>query len=225
VNRFIRKAAVLVLLQLVAISGISVECYSAEQCKDIKIMQNGVTKSADKGTIQIRRAPFTVRYLGQSREPSITISLTPDLNRSLQTSGRKMLLASKGDYMALYPNDIILLDEFSLFDSAEGRNRFAALIGEDYPALVEKVAATTEELSLATSISKAASGFVQNQTEGGYDYLINKINGKPVQATEYKTLHLTYFGAIEGLLPLTRQEPENNLLQAVNWGSCTIVVK
>lgn len=127
--------------------------------------------------------------------------------------------------MALYPNDLVLLDEYSLFDSKEGRKAFAELLGAAYPAFVEKLASERPELSLATSIPKASSGFVYNQKDKSYDYLINKINSVPVQDSQYSSLYLTYFGVLDELPMTPEQAAELGLLQINSWGACTIIFK
>lgn len=225
-NTFFRRTLFLSAVLVQFLLGIAAEtAHAASPCNDISIAQKGVEITAKNGTIRIQRLPFTVKYKNPVKDPSITLSTTPALNQGLQASGHNKLLGSAGDYMALYPNDLVLLDEFSLFDNAEGRKTFAELLGAAYPAYVEKLVSERPELSLATSIPKAASGFEYNQTDKSHDYLVNKINSVPVQEVQYSSMYLTYFGVLDDLPMTPEQAADLSFLQVNSWGACTIVFK
>jgi hypothetical protein len=192
-------------------------------CERISVSQQGKEISPDDGLLHIARSPFSIRFNGPETQPAIVLSKDQRLNAFLARHGRKEMWASAGDFVAHHPNDVPIRDEASFFVDEPSRDKFAGLIGADYPQLLRSKVAENPRLDTATFIPKAG-GFVASADGRSSLYTVETIDTTPVTEVAMDQLHLTYFATVEKFGPPQKgffRYPYPLLIKMM-WGSCVI---
>jgi hypothetical protein len=186
------------------------------RCEALRFSQDGSTVTETDGMIRLARAPFTVTYQGPDSEPAIALFLTDDVNLGLTRLERAKLWGSVGDFMAHAPDDVPMGRTPRLYRGEAGLTAFARPIGDEYPALLRRLAVETPDHDTAIAVPRAGSGFTP--VPGGHSATVKSISGRALATFPPMTLHLALFTASQ------RVGPPGGLqgLSLMNWGTCRL---
>ncbi|OAN50457.1 hypothetical protein [Magnetospirillum moscoviense] len=186
------------------------------RCDALRFAQDGQDIAETVGMIRLARAPFTVTYHGPDSQPAIALFLTDDVNLGLTRLGRDALWGSAGDFMAHAPDDVPMGRTPRLYRGEAGLAAFARPIGDEYPALLRRLAAETPAHDTAIAAPRAGGGF--DPVPGGHAATVKSISGRALASFPPMILHLALFTTRQRVGPPGRTQD----LLLMNWGTCRL---